>query len=520
MKGQISLEQMVVTALGLAFVAIMFSYAFVFSLDTLNVAQARDTVDKIAKNADIISTLGGGAKLSIEVMIPSNVVNTSISGNRALLTVRNSGGDRDIFAFSKNQMTGSITRNSGKQLITLTTNDNGIVSVNSTGSGVIETPPIIDTTPPIIFISPANGSTWNSSNTVTFQYNVTDDSSIANCSLIINGAINQTDDVVTKGVTQTFTQTLANGTYTWSVNCTDTLLNKGASATYQLTVSYKVFYPATTLAFFLSSDSMRATSGGGSDSGDFAESPIQLNDYGNTSKKVATWNCTDWTSAGANDVGARCSGGWSCIRWDNNSCAEYKCTSWTTGAVQTTNYCAGGWNCTSWNNSQCSNWSCITPTNTPTQKDVYCTGGWNCTSWTNNSCANWKCINNTINGSSDRDYYCSGTWDCLNFNSNQCGLWNCSAFSMNTADDTDTYCADGYNCASWNGSVCSKWACLTPTTGASQRDMYCNAWNCTSWDESKKACGSWSCLNWITGSARKNYYCSGTINATSWKSFG
>ncbi|MFC1769237.1 DUF2341 domain-containing protein [Nanoarchaeota archaeon] len=59
---------------------------------------------------------------------------------------------------------------------------------------------------------------------VWFIYNVTDDDSgIANCSLIINGQVNATNDNVSVGVNQTFYDILiyANGTYNWSVNCTD-----------------------------------------------------------------------------------------------------------------------------------------------------------------------------------------------------------------------------------------------------------------------------------------------------------
>ncbi|MFO7710524.1 MAG: DUF2341 domain-containing protein [Candidatus Woesearchaeota archaeon] len=57
---------------------------------------------------------------------------------------------------------------------------------------------------------------------ITFTYNVTDESSIDSCSLIIDGMINKTDDTISKNSEQTFSLTgLSDGNYTWAVNCTD-----------------------------------------------------------------------------------------------------------------------------------------------------------------------------------------------------------------------------------------------------------------------------------------------------------
>ena len=98
---------------------------------------------------------------------------------------------------------------------------------------------MIDITPPVVtLVSPANASTWTSSSTVTFTYNVTDANSIANCSLIINNALDKTGSSITKSINQTLTESMANGVYNWSVNCTDAAGNQGNSSTYSLTVSY------------------------------------------------------------------------------------------------------------------------------------------------------------------------------------------------------------------------------------------------------------------------------------------
>jgi predicted nucleotidyltransferase len=91
--------------------------------------------------------------------------------------------------------------------------------------------------PIVALISPANESTWTSSSIVTFSYNVTD-LAIVNCSLIIDGAVDQTEESIIVNTTQTFSKTLVNGNYNWSVNCTDNVNRRNNSSTYSLTVSY------------------------------------------------------------------------------------------------------------------------------------------------------------------------------------------------------------------------------------------------------------------------------------------
>ena len=109
-------------------------------------------------------------------------------------------------------------------------------SNNSETSGIRDF--YLDRAYPLVYlVSPANGNTWTSSSTVTFTYNVSD-VDIANCSLIINNAIDQTDTTITEDAAQTFTKTLSNAVYNWNINCTDYVGYTNSSATYSLTVSY------------------------------------------------------------------------------------------------------------------------------------------------------------------------------------------------------------------------------------------------------------------------------------------
>ena len=88
--------------------------------------------------------------------------------------------------------------------------------------------------PKIYLNSPDNALTWTSSSTVTFSYNVSD-TDIANCSLIIDNVVQQTNEGNT---TLTFAKVLGNAVYNWSINCTDYVGYTNNSETRMLIVSY------------------------------------------------------------------------------------------------------------------------------------------------------------------------------------------------------------------------------------------------------------------------------------------
>jgi len=128
----------------------------------------------------------------------------------------------------------AITWAEGWHNLTIYAND----SVNNENSNSVSF--TIDTEDPIVnLISPADGSTWSSSSTVTFSYNVSD-VDIANCSLIINDALDQTNTTITEDTTQTFTKSLSNAVYIWYVNCSDYVGYTNGSMSSSLTVSYSV----------------------------------------------------------------------------------------------------------------------------------------------------------------------------------------------------------------------------------------------------------------------------------------
>ncbi|MBN2422330.1 DUF2341 domain-containing protein [Candidatus Woesearchaeota archaeon] len=90
--------------------------------------------------------------------------------------------------------------------------------------------------PEIELIAPLN-NTWNNSQDIVFLFNVTDDSSINNCSLILNNEINQTrntSQIINGGISNFTVTDITSKFYNWSVICFDQYDVQGNSTTWLL----------------------------------------------------------------------------------------------------------------------------------------------------------------------------------------------------------------------------------------------------------------------------------------------
>lgn len=109
----------------------------------------------------------------------------------------------------------------------------------------------LDADEPVVNLeSPASGYT-DSDGGITFEYSVTDATSgIASCSFMWNGSVDQTDNSITEGVTQTFDKNgLIDGNYYWDVNCTDDSAQANLGGSREIR-PVNVFIPSTTTIFW------------------------------------------------------------------------------------------------------------------------------------------------------------------------------------------------------------------------------------------------------------------------------
>jgi len=95
------------------------------------------------------------------------------------------------------------------------------------------------TKPNITLVLPENSKSYTSnSQEIIFQYNVSDNFNVENCSLIISNQVNLTNSsIVNFSETKNFTQTFSTGSYIWGVNCTDKTNNEGNSSQRNFTIT-------------------------------------------------------------------------------------------------------------------------------------------------------------------------------------------------------------------------------------------------------------------------------------------
>lgn len=131
--GQASLEQLIVIAAALAFIAVSFYFASSYSSDSVKIAQSQDAVERLAAGADYVYSLGPNSKEYVTIYIPEDVQGILVNGSRVVFTVRTSAGTTDVFATAKADLIGSLPAYRGKQKILIQYLANGKVSVGEAG---------------------------------------------------------------------------------------------------------------------------------------------------------------------------------------------------------------------------------------------------------------------------------------------------------------------------------------------------------------------------------------------------
>ncbi len=189
-------------------------------------------------NATINVTVHGGADgqaCNATIRLSNDTVIAVQNGelyNHTLGDIPRGGFNFTVFNLSANA--------AGVTNLTVTTTCLGM-DVNLEGSDAAEVVNLLvteDVTAPVVQLMSPPNNTHSTQSTVQFTYNVSEESPLQSCSLIINNVVNTTNEtVVLKDTPQTFTQTFNDGTYNWTARCTDVYFNSGEAGYFNLTVN-------------------------------------------------------------------------------------------------------------------------------------------------------------------------------------------------------------------------------------------------------------------------------------------
>ncbi|MFA5105987.1 MAG: VWA domain-containing protein [Candidatus Micrarchaeia archaeon] len=117
MKAQASLEQLVVIGAALAFIAIAFYIAASMSAESIKLAQAQDSVERLASAADYVYSIGPNTKEYVTVFLPAGIISTNTTGKRVLISLSTTAGSTDVYENTRADLTGTLEPKPGRQKV-------------------------------------------------------------------------------------------------------------------------------------------------------------------------------------------------------------------------------------------------------------------------------------------------------------------------------------------------------------------------------------------------------------------
>ncbi len=131
LRGQASLEQIILIAVLLAFITAVFVLAANYSANTTGILQAQDTVDQLTAAADFVYALGPNSEEYVTVYLPNSMVSWNITGKSIKLTMQTSAGSTDVFSYSKANLVGALPAFSGTQKVLVEYLPSGVVRIGA-----------------------------------------------------------------------------------------------------------------------------------------------------------------------------------------------------------------------------------------------------------------------------------------------------------------------------------------------------------------------------------------------------
>ena len=132
MKGQSSIEYLVIIGIVIIAISVVANLAWQENEISTRVYKANIAVNSIASTADNLYAQGPGSKTTLHVIVPSGYSSSgsSIGNKQIVFSVNTPGGDMDIFAVTKANISGSPPTGPGMKIIVLETIE-GYVNISS-----------------------------------------------------------------------------------------------------------------------------------------------------------------------------------------------------------------------------------------------------------------------------------------------------------------------------------------------------------------------------------------------------
>ncbi|MBI4210081.1 MAG: hypothetical protein HY544_01060 [Candidatus Diapherotrites archaeon] len=128
LRGQASLEYLVITAFLLLSAGIFSIYAFGYFGDTKNAALGQGAVSKIASSSNLAASLGNGSVIYFDVQFPDNAESLTVFNDYVGLSFVSSTGVGTSYAYSRASLTPvTIPVSAGRRTMSASFTDGNVV---------------------------------------------------------------------------------------------------------------------------------------------------------------------------------------------------------------------------------------------------------------------------------------------------------------------------------------------------------------------------------------------------------
>jgi len=131
MKGQSSIEYLMIIGVILLIIIPIFYYAFSSSSSDVRINQANSVVEVLKGAANTVYSIGPGSKKYVWITVPDGVVNSNIDGDEISLKINLYGDLSDVFSNTKPNVTGQIPIIEGRYQIPVEMLDSGVVVIGN-----------------------------------------------------------------------------------------------------------------------------------------------------------------------------------------------------------------------------------------------------------------------------------------------------------------------------------------------------------------------------------------------------
>ncbi|MBI4399211.1 class III signal peptide-containing protein [Candidatus Micrarchaeota archaeon] len=130
MKGQLSIEYIVIIGLVLIILMPIVYLSWQYSQSTSQTTQVQSSLNTIIEASNLVYSQGPGARTRVLIYFPNNVNSTRIQGREVNIQLLVPGGTTDVFGLANGNLTGNISTRSGQHVLRIEMLANATVNIS------------------------------------------------------------------------------------------------------------------------------------------------------------------------------------------------------------------------------------------------------------------------------------------------------------------------------------------------------------------------------------------------------